>query len=82
MKHPIELGAQVRDKLTGFEGVAVSCVYYLTGCTQIGVVPKVNDKGEPRGTEYYDYQRLEVTGAGVQLGSKDAGGPQRDAPTR
>ena len=56
----IPLGAAVRDRVTGFEGVAISRGEYLTGCTQYGIAPKSTD-GQIKGAEYLDWQRLEFS---------------------
>lgn len=60
----IELGSHVKDRLTGFEGVAVSRTTYLTGCAGIGVqAPYV--KGKPlEAIQFFDEPRLEVTKKG------------------
>jgi len=76
----IKLGDEVRDAVTGFKGIAVSKVEYLTGCMQYGVSGGVDKEGRPTSTEYFDFQRLEPTGVTLVLPSRDGGGPQRDAP--
>ena len=40
----ILLGSQVKDKVTGFEGIAVSRIEYLSGCVQYGVRPRYIEK--------------------------------------
>jgi len=37
----IELGDTVRDKISGFKGIAASRTEFLNGCIQYDVVPKV-----------------------------------------
>lgn len=79
----IELGRKVRDKITGFEGVATSRVEYLTGCTQIGVAPKVDNEGKIRDTQYFDFGRLEYVDAStisLEEAKANPGGPNRDCP--
>ena len=58
----ILLGQKVRDKITGFEGVAISRIEYLSGCIQYGVIPRYNEaemKGEYPKAEYIDLGQLE-----------------------
>lgn len=55
--YEIELGSRVRDMVTGFEGIAMARVEYLTGCTQYGISQA--GKGELKPCEYLDWQRLE-----------------------
>ena len=40
----IELGMNVRDKITGFEGMATAKIQCITGCLRIQVSPKAKDK--------------------------------------
>lgn len=82
MTHPIPLGSEVVDKISGFRGRATACVYYLTGCTQICVAPPVDEKGNLRDSMYFDYQRLEVVDfERPDTGKSDTGGPQREVPS-
>lgn len=89
----IQLGVKARDKITGFEGIVVSKVVYLTGCDQYGLTPSVCKEGKPADTQYFDVSRLAVTGEGVtkdadlvqardRVTSDPTGGPNRDAPSR
>lgn len=77
----IKLGEKVRDKVTGFEGIATSRVEYLNGCVQYGVTPKikVKDNKKPE-TEYIDEGRLELVGKGINVKKKRTGGYQSDHP--
>ncbi len=78
-----ELGKKVRDKITGFEGIAIGKAEYLTGCNQYGVCPPAKD-GEIKPAQWFDEGRLEVIGAGItadQVLSEADGGPNRDAPS-
>lgn len=79
MSQVIPLGTPVRDVITKFSGIAVSRIEYLTGCTQMGVTPEAKD-GKINDTQYFDCDRLEITGAALQLPMTTAGGPNRDAP--
>lgn len=59
--HDVALGDVVRDRLSGFSGVAASRVEYLTGCTQIAIARHgLDEKGKPHEWQYFDWQRLEV----------------------
>lgn len=66
---PIELGARVKDRITGFSGVAVSVTHWLYGCTRYGVQSETLDKdGKPIEAEWFDEQSLDET-------STEVGGP-------
>ena len=40
MDDRINLGDIVRDTISGYEGVCLAKVQYLTGCDQIGIKPR------------------------------------------
>lgn len=56
---PFPLGGQVKDSITGFEGVATSRLEQLNGSVRIGVTSPTmrNDKNHPLEL-YFDLQRL------------------------
>lgn len=62
MEAPIDLGWTVRDRVTGFQGVAMGYVQYLSGCNQVLVVPRVDKDGKIQPGEWLDEQRLERVG--------------------
>jgi hypothetical protein len=74
------LGKKVKCKITGFEGIATAKIKYLNGCVQYCVKPKVGKDGKMPDGEYIDIGQLEIVGDGVNIKSKDVGGPQRDCP--
>lgn len=56
----IDLGVTVKDKVTGFSGVVTGLVYYITGCNQALVAPKVAKDGSQRESQWVDWQRLDI----------------------
>jgi hypothetical protein len=78
------LGATARDIITGFSGVVVGRVEYLTGCNQALLQPKVKDDGALVESVWIDEQRLEpVAGvARVKLDNGATPGFDRPAPKR
>jgi hypothetical protein len=56
----IKLGSKVKDKITGFSGIATGFVTCLSGCNQALVVPKVATDGSFKDAQWFDEQRLEV----------------------
>lgn len=81
----IELGKEGRDKITGFTGIITTRVEYLFGCTQYGLVPKVNEDGEIKSGEFFDEGRIEVIAPGItaeEVQAEKPGGINRDAPKR
>ncbi len=75
-----KLGSKLRDKVTGFEGIATAHVTYLNGCEQYCVKPPIGTDGKMTEGEYIDVQELEKVNDGIHLKPKRTGGPQRDCP--
>jgi hypothetical protein len=71
----IRLGHPVRDVITGFKGIVVGIIDYISGCRQALVTPPVNEKGDIIESRYFDTDRLEVTGAALSLEVINAGSP-------
>lgn len=56
------LGKKVKEKITGFEGIATSKHIYLTGCNQYGIQAAINKDNKIPDIVYFDEFRLEVIG--------------------
>ena len=78
----IELGEKVKDKVTGFVGIATSRVDYLNGCVQYGITPKMK-KGESKKpvASYIDIEQLISLEKKVIIKKKNSGGFQPDHPS-
>lgn len=78
------LGRTYRDKVTGFTGVAVGHVEYLTGCNQTLLQPKGADSTKRPNAEWFDDQRLVLVDveARVVLDNGSTPGADREAPKR
>ena len=80
----IELGARVKDQLTGFKGIVTARAEYLTGCRQYAVRPeKMTKEGKIRDSLWFDEDRLRVVGKLFKLGpadgrTKNPGGPSTE----
>jgi len=55
----VKLGSMVRDRITGFEGVATGRAEYLHGCPTVLVESPQLEKGEIK-KQWIDEPRLEV----------------------
>jgi len=75
----IKLGSEVKDKVTGFIGIAISRVEYLNGCIQYGVKPKAKENKMPE-VEYIDESQLKVLRTPEELNANGIGGIMPDAP--
>lgn len=83
----IQLGQKVKDVITGFEGLTVGRAEYLTGCTQVLVVPqRLTAEGKRIDGEWFDEQRLQVTDETMLRLDPEANrltpGCDREAPKR
>lgn len=56
----IPLGSEVKDKVTGFRGVAIGRTEWLTGCATIIVKPKVDKDGKVPESQTVDEPLLDV----------------------
>lgn len=80
-KEMIRLGNKVKDKITGFKGIATAKVEYLNGCVQYCVKPQVSKDGKMPEGEYIDDAQLEVIeDISVSIGVEPDGGPMPDTP--
>ncbi len=60
----IQLGDKVKDRVTGFIGIAVARTKWITGCDRIGVQPiGMNEKGEPFDSCAFDEPMLDIVKA-------------------
>jgi hypothetical protein len=78
------LGATVTDQLTGFRGVVTGFVYYISGCNQALVQPRVKSDGDFVESQWFDAQRLVVddTVPAVTLDNGPTPGADRSPPKR
>ncbi len=78
-----QVGLEVRDKFTGFEGKIAYRVEYMYGCNQYAIFPSVDNDGKSREGELFDEGRIEVIGQGLaprEVVALKRGGINRDAP--
>ena len=59
LSRPFRLGDEVKDKLSGLTGVAVSRFYHITGCDRFAIELPANE-GKPGELVVYDGNRLEL----------------------
>lgn len=56
----VNLGDEVKDKISGFIGIAVSRSEWLYNCVRIQVQPQGLHEGKPIEVQHYDEDQLEV----------------------
>lgn len=77
----ISLGDKVKDKVSGFSGIATCRHEYLNGCDRFTVQPPVGKDGKLPDEMTFDEPQLKVLkSAVVEMGSKLTGGPERSMP--
>jgi hypothetical protein len=58
---PIKLGQKVRDRVTGYKGIAECITTWRYGCIRIGVrTQKLDEKGLPQELIHFDEPQLEI----------------------
>lgn len=68
MSVDIHLGDEVKDVITGFQGIATARARFLTSCDRVEVQPRVKEyEGGQKleAAEWFDVTRLVVVEAGV-----------------
>jgi hypothetical protein len=53
-------GKKAKDKVTGFEGVITAKCFYMYGCAQSLLTPKVDKDGKKQDGNWFDEGRIEV----------------------
>ena len=83
-----KLGQRLRDRVTGFVGIATSRTDYLNGCTRYCLEPPIGKDGKMPKDGFFDIQQLEFVDDGILVKSKKSepakasGGPGRSTPPR
>lgn len=72
---PWELGTLLRDKITGFEGIAVARTRWLNGCLRYTLQSPHLKDGKPLDTETFDQEQLIAVGDDVVKAGPPGGGP-------
>jgi hypothetical protein len=72
----IQLGDEVKDKVSGFSGIAIGRIEYINGCIQFGIKSKVKKTGElPKDNYWVDEKELDIVKKGaVKIEMKRTGG--------
>ncbi len=80
----IELGQEVKDKVTGFKGIASGKCIYLSGCTHVCIQPKVEKDGKLPDAKWFDEPMVEVVSKKVKIKTTSLriGGPMLISPSR
>ena len=78
----IKLGLEVKDRVTGFKGIAIGRTTYMQGCNRILVQQKVDKEGNIPEAISFDEPDLEVIGDGVLPKPEKSGGPRPFASKR
>ena len=77
----VGLGDRVRDRISGFRGIATCRSTFLYGCIRISITPEETDKdGKVNQAEWFDEPQVEVleTAAALATTKSDKHGPRED----
>lgn len=85
MDFKFNLGQRAKDVVTGFSGVIMSRIQYMTGCNQYGICPtKLDKEGKTIEWNYYDENRIVLAGKALKLpkakGEKEVKGADGPLP--
>lgn len=73
----IKLGDLCRDRVSGFEGIVVVRSDYISGCSRIGLQPKIGADGKLPDALHFDEPMCEVVkAAAVKSLPTNDGGPR------
>lgn len=79
----VKLGQKVRDKVSGFKGIAIGRSIFLNGCARVGVQPKTDKDGKHVDAVWFDEPQLEVLDKKpIMKPMQETGGPLSSTPTR
>jgi hypothetical protein len=56
----VSLGDKVKDRISGFEGIATCRSEYMFGCVRVGVSPRGTHEGKPVESQWFDEDQLDV----------------------
>lgn len=76
-----KLGQKLRDRVTGFEGIATSRLEYLNGCIQYGIKPQAAADGKMPDSCWIDEEQLELVDEGIAVRQRPGGGDMADTPS-
>lgn len=60
-----ELGDEVKDRVSNFQGIVITQTRHLNGCHQYGVAPKVDKDGKMADSYNIDEAQLELVSKGL-----------------
>ncbi|MBI2625387.1 MAG: hypothetical protein HYW70_03595 [Candidatus Nealsonbacteria bacterium] len=84
MNHKAKLGDLVKDRVSGFKGIAVALHRYLNGCDRISVQPMVEKDGKLPESKTFDAPDLKVVQRGAVKYTEPVdlppGGPEKFMP--
>lgn len=77
----MKLGDKMKDKVSGFEGVAIAKTEWLYGCVRVVLQPMADKDGKLPDTQAFDIDQLESQGSKIERTPSATGGPM-PIPTR
>lgn len=77
-------GRNARDIVTGFTGILYGRTEYMSGCTQVLLLPQgVTAEGKRKDGDWFDEQRIELVGQErIELDNGTTPGGEKTAPTK
>jgi hypothetical protein len=76
----IPLGSLVKDKITGFKGIAIGRTAWLHGCSMIGIQSSILHEGKPVEVQWFDEQEVEFAGEKIKSETEGISAPAGKYP--
>jgi hypothetical protein len=80
----IALGSKVKDKVTGYTGIATARHEFLNGCVRYSVQGPMEKDGKLPDEKWFDIGQIDIVGPGVakKMVAKKTGGPVSSTPPK
>ena len=62
----IQLGQEVKDRISGLQGIVTSITTFLYGCRRVGITPREIKDGKPMEDCVIDEPQLEIISDGIK----------------
>ncbi|MEA3225049.1 MAG: hypothetical protein U9Q07_03800 [Planctomycetota bacterium] len=78
----IKIGDRVRDKVSGFQGIATARHEYMNGCVRFTIDSEELKDGKPIDGHWFDEQQIEaIEDKALEVIPAQVGGPQKAPPS-
>lgn len=80
MDYKFELGAEVKERITGYTGMIIARTQWLYNCNTYGVKSHELHEGKPLDAVFFDEPSLDLLRQSMATPKQDTGGPTQSIP--